>query len=62
MDAKDKEKVGTHFDVVKTYYLYLVNNTKHDICVENGGVVPVKSICLIEEYPYWMFDWRMTVI
>jgi hypothetical protein len=57
VDAKDKEKVGTHFDVTKTYHLYLVNNTNHDIRVENGRFVPLKSVYLIEEYPYWMFDW-----
>lgn len=56
-DAKVKEKVGSHFDVVKTYDLYLVNNTNYDIRVEKGGLAPKKGVYVIEKFPYWMFDW-----
>jgi len=57
VNAKDKEKIGTYFDVVSNYHLYLVNNTNHDIRLENAGLIPTKDFYLIEEYPFWMFDW-----
>jgi len=66
VDSSEKDKVGTYFDQVETYYIYIVNNSKYEIEMDvskwhektNFIKLPPKSMHLIEEYPYWMFDWH----
>jgi len=66
VDSSDEDKVGTYFDQVKTYYVYIVNNSKYEKEIDisswfdkaNFIKLPPKSMHLITEYPYWMFDWH----
>ncbi len=66
VDSSEKDKVGTYFDQVETYYIYIVNNSKYEIEIDiskwhektNFIKLPPKSMHLLEEYPYWMFDWH----
>ena len=66
VDSSDKDKAGTYFDQVETYYIYIVNNSIYEIEIDvsswldkaNFIKLPPKSKHLFQEYPYWMFDWH----
>jgi len=65
MDSSDKDKVGTYLEAVKTYYVYIVNNSKYEIEIDKFPwrekttfiKLPPRSMHLIEDYVYWRFDW-----
>ena len=65
IDSSEKDKVGTHLEAVKTYHFHIVNNSKYEIEIDtfswlektNFIKLSPGSMHLIEEYPYWMFDW-----
>jgi len=65
-DSSDKKKVGTYFDAVKTYYIYIINHSEYEIEMDASKwnketpfiKLPPGSMYLFYEYPYWMFDWH----
>lgn len=65
-DSSDKKKIGTYLEAVKTYHIYIINNSKYEIEIDaskwNKKTDFIKllpgSMYLFQEYPYWMFDWH----
>jgi hypothetical protein len=64
VDSSEQDKIGTYFEAVSTYYVYLINNGDHDLEVNaaswhqepNFVKLPAKRKHLVEKYPDWMFD------